>query len=553
MSKNSTSYEVPSVNLMSNSQKKAALDELRINQVNMIVDYKDFAKERVHYRDLGKSKSAQSLKECNDAYTLSMWMGCLAPMREGFDFSSLAATWFSFKAMDALNPSFKEDSARMMANLRQSMSPQLAAFGDKHKSWKKFMNTIDNELAVNAAAGMNNEIVKALDNNSLDNMIMTPRQIASLKMNFSEQYYDDIRGVRKHGGSTADMQKCKDDYEKAMQHLEIIADNGGFDMAVVASEERYLVGLKIAEQPEYANVYNITSDIYGAKPEIDMSNGAASWSGDFYTGDGHKFTTGGYRYGAFEPRDIIALDGKAEQEFKDSIKRKGEQLASMAYYVESKECTLDAKSKKYVKEQIGQMKSEYKASLTHMLQDDGESGAKIKTLVGGFDKAYKSTYEGCKDGSEEYKALVDEMNHIVDKHCVQSIGVPYIDDNDNRGNYTDKRCTEMFTNIANAAGNPKDKSGRNRNGYDIMCDMREDYISQMSAQDMFDLLKHAGTNIEQGVVQQNKVANPVVEKQSQAASPTHNSDLDKPHMTSSRSGIDIDTPPLADENEGMEV
>lgn len=538
MSKNSTSYEVPSVDIQSDSQKKAALDELRINQLNMIIDYKDFAKERVHYRDLGKSKSAQSLKECNDAYTLSMWMGCLAPMRGGVDASSIFATWFSFKAMDALNPSFKEDSSRMMANLRASLSPQLSSFGDKHKSWKKFISTLDNELATTSAVDMNNEIVKSLDNNSLDSMIMTPRQLASLKMNFSEQYYDDIREVKRNGGTSVDMQRCKDDFEKAMQHLEIIADNGGFDMAVVASEERYLVGLKIMEQPEYANVYDITSDIYGARPDVSLSGDSALWSGDFYTGDGHKYTTGGYRYGAFMPRDIISMDAEQQRRYEDSVVRKGQQLASMAYYLESDDCVLDASSKKEVKSKLNQMKSEYRASLKHMLEDDGESKNTIKELVGRFDSSYKKTYAGCKNGSDEHKALVGEINHIVDKHCVQSLGIHYADDANDRGNYKSNESEQMLRDIEFAVSD-EDKAGRN--GYDIMCDMREDYISQMSAQDVFYLLKHAGTNIEQGVLQQNQPANGPINKEVNLFSPTYNSDLDRQY--GGIDDIDTITPP----------
>ena len=41
----------------------------------------------------------------------------------------------------------------------------------------------------------------------------------------------------------------KKDYDAALGHLQVIAKNSGFDMSVVAAEERHLVGLIHISEP----------------------------------------------------------------------------------------------------------------------------------------------------------------------------------------------------------------------------------------------------------------------------------------------------------------
>lgn len=485
------SYEVTAISLTSDYEKDAVLRELAYNQQNLISDYKTWAKEEVHYDKLENPESVQKLKECNDSYTLSMWMSCLAPLRKDLSFTSLMGTWVSFKAMDWFNPTFQEDSARMMANLRNNLSPQISAFCDKHPSVKKSVEAFDELLADESSKAMNSEIAKNIKVNNLDSMVMTPRQIAALKLNFSEQYYVDMRQYDPtKEGDLAKLNQLSSDYEKAMQHLSIISNNGGFDMSVVAAEERFLVGLKIKENPAYANIFDETHDVYGARPEAEGKGEYITWSGDFYTADGHKYTTGGNQYGAFTVRQIANPNVKAQE-----LKRRAEQYASMIHYLDSDECPLDKNTRKFVKSEIKDSMNEYKDATFNALSDDGVSKSTIKNL---WENQFSSTYTDSIKGYEAGVQLTnasfqDELNHIVDKHCVTSLGIKYVDDI--QGNSIER--SDMLSRLRNEAKNRYGKEVRD--GETILKEMRLNYIESMNPEEVSRLLLHAATNMEQGM------------------------------------------------------
>ena len=534
---NSAMYEVSAISLTSDYEKSAVLRELAYNQQNMISDYKTWAKEELHYTDLDNPASIQKLKSCNDAYTLSMWMSCLAPLREDFSFTSIMGTWVSFKAMDWFNPEFQADSARMMANLRNELTPQISAFCDKHPHFKKSVDAFDKLLADESSKQMNNEIAKSIKINSLDNMVMTPRQVASLKLNFSEQYYVDMRQYDPNKeGDLNKLNQLSEDYETAMMHLETIAHNGGFDMSVVAAEERFLVGLKIQENPAYANIFAETSDVYGARPSAEGTGEYITWSGDFYTADGHKYTTGGNDYGAFTVRPVADPDTKGAE-----LKRRAEQYAAMMHYLSSDECPLGKNERKFVQSEISDSMKEYKDSTFSALSDDGVSKSNIKKL---WDKQFDNTYDDSIKGYEAGVELVNvsfqnELNHIVDKYCVESLGIKYVDDV--QGNSVERN--DMLNKLKNESVKRYGKEVRD--GETILREMRLNYIETMSPSDVSNLLLHAATNMEQGIIshgsyarQGKDVSDKTMEKYSVKSS-ISDVDSGSSHMKSDREVIEF--------------
>lgn len=485
-------YEVNAVAVKSDYEMESIYRELAYNQTNILADYKTWAKEEVHYSNLDKPKSAQKLKNCNDAYTLSMWMSCLAPIQENVSFSSICTSWLSFRVMDWFNPSFQADSSRMLANLRNELSPQISAFCDAHPSFKKSVAAFDDMLAEKSADLMQGEIARSLKVNGLDSMVMTPRQVAALKLNFTEQYYVDMR---QYDPSKEDdlnaLNKLSEDYEKALMHLNVISHNGGFDMSVVAAEERFLVGLKIMENPEYANIFDETADVYGARPDCEGKGDFVTWAGDFYTADGHKYTTGGNQYGAFTVRPVTNVENKA-----DELKRRAEQYAAMMHYIDSDTCPVSDERKKFVKEEIKKSMEDYKNSVCGMLSDDGVKESKIESLwESQFDDTYKNSLEDYSLGLDfANKSFEDEVNHIIDKHCIQSIGIDYVTDNTGDSAERNTMLQKLYQKSVDRYGSEK------RDGETILKDMRLNYIESMSAVDVSRLMLHAATNMEQGMV-----------------------------------------------------
>lgn len=485
-------YEVNAIRLKSDYEMQSAYRELEYNHRNLISDYKTWAKEELHYSNLDTPKSAQKLRDCNDAYTLSMWMSCMAPLQEGFSVGSILSSWISFKAIDWVNPSFQADSARMLSNLRNELSPQISAFCDSHPSFKKSIDAFDSALAEKSTNLLQDEITRNIQVNGLDTMIMTPRQVAALKLNFTEQYYVDMRKYDPTKESDLnELAQLGESYEKALMHLNVIAHNGGFDMSVVAAEERYMVGLKIMENPEYANIFDETSDVYGAKPMVDGDDEYATWSGDFYTADGHKYSTGGNKYGAFTVRPIVSVDAKT-----DELERRAEQYSAMMYYLDSDDCPLPDKHKEFVKKEVKKSIEDYKQSTINMLADDGIPESTINDLIKDvFDESYDESLMSYEAGlSFTNKSFEDEMIHIVDKHCVQTLGLRYVDDFDDNSPERSNMLRKLEKKAANRYGS------ESRDGQTILKDMRLNYIETMSPAEVADLMFHVATNMEQGIM-----------------------------------------------------
>lgn len=490
-------YEVTPVDYGNKEHYQAALNELAVMQSNAIVDYKTWSKERLKYTDLDSKTASQNLKECNDAYTMSMLTNCLTPFRDGVSIGSLMSSWFTYKSAQMLNPSFNQDVSRMMVNMRDDMIPMLSQ-NAKNGSFpmnvmaQGFLKNMDSKLVQASTNMMHNEIVDSLANNTLDDMIMTPRQIAAIKINFMEQYYVDVRQYDIE--SPDDKQKIgllTRDYNNAIKHLGIIANNGGFDMTVVAAEERALVGLKIKENPSYVNIFNDTASFYGVNPYQREDNDL--WAGDFCTLDDHAFyTTSDTTQGAFTVRVPSSKSATME-----NLQLEGELFGYMVNSIDGAIGPVPENLRREVLKKVQMGQKEYTQEALSLLQDDfGFSKKEAKAF---FDESFVSGYKSVRETKnmanedEEYDTnglFNDEFNRIVEIECLSKLGIDYVDD---KSSSKYKAMLKAVSDKAIEMGYPDSRSGKK-----VLDDMRDNYINSMSADDMYRLLLHTSNNMKQG-------------------------------------------------------
>lgn len=521
-------YEVTPINMSNKYDKDAALRELALLQSNAIVDYKTWAKERVKYTELSSEKSKQALKECNDAYTISILSNCIAPFSQGVTLGSVMSSWFTYKSAQMLNPQFNQDVSRMMLNMRDSMVPLLAqnAKQTANPVAKMFYNGLLEELDTNVVESsthlLHNDVVRNLENNTLDDMVMTPRQVAAIKLNFMEQFYVDARQYNIETKDGKDkLVKLQKDYDTALQHLNIIANNGGFDMSVVAAEERALVGLKLEENPSYANVFGMTSTMFGVQPyKRDDSD---LWAGDFTTLDNHPYyTCSDSKKGAFDVR-LPLQQSKYEQ----NLYNEGLLAGNMLYVLNSENCPIPEELRKEIGSKLKTRIKEYSVLAQDALMDDyGLSKSEARQV---FRKSFGIGYKSYDESLDNNHFLIDEMNRIIEKECVDSLHVKYEDA------FSPDRKT-MFANLVRVA----QCEGYNDVTIDnVMPRLRENYISSMSSDELYNLLWHATNNMYQnhktnGSFDRNKKKDVDVHRrrmlQADEILPDNNDDFDIPHV-----------------------
>ena len=357
---------------------------------------------------------------------------------------------------------------------------------------KMISKTIDKGMSEYSSKLMSSEIRKGEAEGTIDDLVMTPRQVAALKLNFMEQYYVDTRQFNpNYTKDAAELDNLKKQYDTAIKHLENIANNGNFDMSVVAEEERYLVGLKASENPNYLNLFHETSDVYAAKPHMtDYEH----WAGDFETADGHAYTVGDdATNGAFTVRGVPNFS-----DLTDAVGRRGEQFATMMKYLDSNVCELPADTRKQVKRALNYEMDTYKDSLKTMFEDDS-----LTYDNKGFKQFWKDTFDAKYNGimtnemdfaQEEDAVGKDfrkEFNRIIDKHCAEQLG---LDVNILPGGDID------YESLANAAHDYVTHNGNvdSRNGYQILEDIRKNFLDDMEPNEVAQLMLHTGANMEQG-------------------------------------------------------
>ena len=429
-------YEVRPVNLNKASERKHAYKELQMLQTRCLSDYKTWAKEYVKYQDFGKGKNVDvKLKQCNDQYTLSMFMSVLGPLREGISLETIFTSYMTYNIAKMTNPNMDEDMSRLFMNFRSSLVDAASkSSGVSGMLLNKLVKHTDERLLSTSADLMNNNIAANLNNHTLDSMAMSPRQLAVLKLNFMEQFYVDSRSI----GDLSKIEnrdkyfELKHDYDAAIRHIEAIANNSGYSMDVVSVEERYFVGLKLAQNPDYANIFNETKSVINIRPEYDEDG---AWSGRFITADGHAFTTGGSKVGTFTVRRPYNLDknptlGEDDNSHKDGYygyldrctSESALLFASAQSYVDSEYCELSKSEKNYLKAGIRDAAGRFRSQLASQMRDDGlfdGSKKKIeKYLSENFDAAIASPED--KKNLPQFKHFHENVEYIVEKEILNT-------------------------------------------------------------------------------------------------------------------------------------
>lgn len=505
--KNKAAYTPNNVNLKSSYETNVAYGELEAYEDlqrkfdSSLFDYKSWANEEVKYTNMNSRQTQEKLRQCNDSYTLATISDIMTPLRDGISIETIARMWAVTQAVRIANPSFDMDVSRLTDNLRQAASDSMIgkANGDAVTAHK--MEKVSRKAAAVSTELMGSEIERNMKQHTIDNMIMTPRQLAAIKLNFTEQCYVDMRS----GVSSYEAKELRNQYDSAVEHIKAIASNSGFDMSVVAAEERYLAGLKIKVSPEYANVFTETADL-GARMAYSTSSNAEDklWAGEFKTLDGAEYSVGHHTSkGAFSPRiphELIS-DGDPLDSFTDALSRRAKLFASVKNYLGSDDCEIKKGSRADAQESVDIYMEEYKARTISMLVDDGLASSKRAAKAiwdKSFSDVYSKTVDDYNKGTAEARELSDafrkELKHSVNKSILQDVGVPI----DEKNPDINAAC-ESLKKFVDDESMRHTKLPDNRSGYEVLDDMRKNHFDRnVSSKDAGDLMLKVITNIEQG-------------------------------------------------------
>ncbi len=540
-------YEVRPVN----KDTSKALEEIKAMQDNLMADYSVWAQEAVRYDELEDDEVQTNLRISSDNYTMQMFMNCFTGFQDGITVSSLFSTMLTFKIQKMLNPGFEQDVSRMYSNLRDQIVPTLEERYDQLPAFQKlgvgsamkiFLDYDKKYGTPSAAQATHNAMVDALNSNTLDEMVMTPRQVAVLKVNFMEQYYSDLRGCDAGDKSVnSDYNKCKHNYEVAMKHLNRIAHNSGFDMSVVAEEERYIVGMKIMDNPRYGAMFEETCHINNIEPVHD-ANG--TWNGRFESRDGHVFTIGADgKMGTFTVRE----PGVNQDAYEDMIYKSAQGYSAALARVNSlKEDGIAADKLKEVQKSLSKYKNEFRERMVAMLEDDLDMSSSEARKY--FDNIFEET---SSKPTEAYQKFFNrELYYAVDKDVWGNIGVALPDYKDDDSASMKEAKTKAFAHSVLQA-NDRVNPGDTRSAFDVMTSLRKNYMISMSSDDLFKLVVRANANWMQGrndtTERTGHIARCVTfnEQDDSILQNTHYSDVTS--SKSDRTGVDLSTPETDDE------
>ena len=528
-----------------------ALEEIKAMQDNLMADYSVWAQEAVRYDELEDDEVQTNLRISSDNYTMQMFMNCFTGFQDGITVSSLFSTMLTFKIQKVLNPGFEQDVSRMYSNLRDQIVPTLEERYDQLPAFQKigvgsamkmFLDYDKKYGTPFAAQATHNTMVDALKSNTLDEMVMTPRQVAVLKVNFMEQYYSDLRSCDVGDKSVnSDYNKCKHNYEVAMKHLNRIAHNSGFDMSVVAEEERYIVGMKIMDNPRYGAMFAETCHINNIEPVYDSDG---TWNGKFETRDGHAFTTGAdSKMGTFTVREPKSNQAAYEDMITKSAEGYGAAVSCTNSLVEA---GIDSDKLKAVQKSLDKYKNEYRERMVAMLEDDLDMSSSEARKY--FDNIFDKTVNTLDEESKEF--FTRELNYAVDKDVCGNIGIALPDYKKDDSPAMKEAKTKAFAHSllqANNQANP----GDTRDALDVMTSLRQNYMISMSNEDLFKLVVRANANWMQGRNATNEHEGHIArcatfdKKDDSILQNTHYSDVisSKPD----RVGVDLSTPEADDE------
>lgn len=327
------------------SAEKRAIREVDEAIDKMHADFNDFAKCNFRMNQT-QAEIAANANKYNSSVTANMLLSMASPfVNNGLSKRSFFEAFMMKYIIERMTgTNLDECVAKYEADMYNSLS------NSDHKNAHGLRKFLKDDYMHRT----NKNIEDAVKNNTMENLVMTPFQVATMKCNFDRQCYAEYRKCN----TMLEIKEVEDRYNRAIATVKEIAENSGFDMSVVAKEERFIVGMEIKKNPDYANIYYETYDM-GAEPDniYDRKNG--TWNGSFKTADGGVYTVGGHKdRGAFTPRypfgcitvntpdcvrNYVSTDGrpldmsKPIDRFKEQCAIKAKEWGSIINYVKSED------------------------------------------------------------------------------------------------------------------------------------------------------------------------------------------------------------------------
>lgn len=486
-------------NIHQKSDRRSAYKELESLQKSAIADYSEWAKEAIKYDDLDSANAAKNLKQYNDTYTMSMLMGVIAPLENGCDLSSIMQCLMSYNVIKMMNPDLDMDSSRMFYNFKNTVAPMISDMKADHPVLGRLFSPITSEIDETLSEAAGAKFATTIDAHEkvhdIDTMYLTPRQVAALKLNFMEQYYGDLRKT----DDDYARRECTSDYNKAMKHLNAICANGGYDMSVVATEERYLVGLKIQENPDYATMFAETTDVFGVKLDMSAVQSSHRFGGQFISTDEHPYYGGSdlATNGTFHVRMPMS-----QEDMQKDMESHAASFHTMRQYVNSPMFTGDAAAEKELLEKIDEHEKQYVERMGFVARTDNLKVSADKLYA----KAMESAVEAAGKQQNVYgvdAAYIDEMQNVTLHKVAQTMGY---DPNAMRNNPRRAFDTESPEYQKMMSGLTRYVEDGKRDGSlsdsvtpeTALENIQLNYFEGLSAGKQYDVLAHVITNVEQG-------------------------------------------------------
>ena len=481
------------------SDKNSAYEELESLQRSAIADYAVWANEELKYDNLEDASAAKNLKQYNDTYTMSMLMGVIAPLENGCDLSSVMQCLMSYNVVKMMNPDLDMDSSRMFYNFKNTVAPMIADMKADHPILGKMFSPLTTEVDKTLSEAAGAKFAKTIDSHEkvhdIDSMYLTPRQVAALKVNFMEQYYGDLRQTKdkyKRAEYTAN-------YNKAMDHLNAICTNGGYDMSVVANEERYLVGLKIQKNPKYATMFCETTDVFGVKLDTEDINKTHRFTGQFISTDEHAYygTSDLKTQGTFHVRQPMS-----EENMQIDMLSHAENFYTMKQYVNSPMFTGDNAAKKALLAEISENEKNYVKRMNFVSQTD-----MLKISV---DDAYKQAMSSAVSSYDEKQNIaginatyLDEMQNVTLNNVAKNMGYDPKAMRNNSRRVFDTESAEykkMMLGLEKYvdAGKKNHTLSSDMTAQRALENIQLHYFENLSTDKQYEILAHVMTNVEQG-------------------------------------------------------
>ena len=486
-------------NIRQKSDKKSAYKELESLQRSAIADYKHWANEELKYDNLDNPNAATNLKQYNDTYTMSMLMGVIAPLENGCDLGSVMQCLMSYNVIKMMNPDLDMDSSRMFYNFKNTVAPMISDLQADHpilgRLFSPLTTEVDQTLSEAAGAKFATTIDAHEKVHDIDSMYLTPRQVAALKLNFMEQYYGDLR---KTNDKYAQLNRTSE-YNKAMKHLNAICTNGGYDMSVVATEEKYLVGLKIQENPNYMTMFAETTDVFGIKFDTKKINDTQRFGGHFISTDEHEYLGSSdlATNGVFHVRMPMS-----DVDMKKNIESHAASFYTMRQYVNSSMFTGEDSARKALLSEIAENEQQYVDRMKLIARTD-----RVNISV---DKYYEQATSLADKNSNKTQtidgidaAYVDEMQCVTLNDVAKQMGYEPSAMRNNPRRVFDIESSEYKKMMLGLEKYVEDGKRKGTLSSDMTAEIaleniQLNYFENLSPDKQYGILAHVMTNVEQG-------------------------------------------------------